>query len=259
MRLAVVLALAMVVRSAVAWHNVGLNMQPDFDLYTQGGLGLYPSPLGRLAGALGPHPFAWLSILCSGLCVLAVGLLARRYGGSPAWSSALFFLSPASLYLSYAGIDAIALALLLLALSGIAGPLLGPVAALTHLSLLPFAILFLPWTWPGRFVAIVLGGAVSLSLLLTPYSGVLLGWMHRDALTALWQALAASLILLGVGALWVRFSPTVLLFFSVGVVECVLQHHLQARYLLPFAAVALARARPFRAPAFATTLRERLA
>ena len=55
MRLVVVLAVLMVGRSWWSWSELEARMRPDFDSYTVGGLGLFPSPVGRALGALGPE------------------------------------------------------------------------------------------------------------------------------------------------------------------------------------------------------------
>ncbi len=239
MRFAVVLALLVVVRSAYGYLELELVMQPDFSLYTQGGFGLYPSPAGRLLGAAGALPFALVSVAAAGVCVLAVALAARRRGFSPAGAALLFSLSPASLYLAYAGIDSIGLALLLLAVAGVGASWSLPLAALTHLSLVPFALLKLPRSLAARALFVIVAGCALLALALTPYAGVLTGLFHPDALEAMALGLGVVLLLSLPALLFVRRVPA--LWFvaaGVGVLECGLQHHLQARYGLPAAAVA---------------------
>lgn len=247
MKLGLVAVVFVAARSAWGYFGLELVMLPDFALYSSGGLGLFPSPLGRLLGSLGPAPFAVVSVVGAGVCTLAVGLAARARGASMAWACWLFALSPASLYLAYAGVDAPALALLLLAfgsrhtLGRAAGVTL---AALTHLSLVPFALLLGRRGYAGWLAGSVLGLVALGSVLLTPYSGVVFGILEPGALTAMGLGALVGLGLSLPALLFVGRPPLAWWFaLAVGVLECGAQHHLQARYLLPAAAIAAASAR----------------
>lgn len=239
MTFVLLLAAVLAGRSAGGYFGDGLIMLPDFQLYTQGGLGLFPSPLGRALGFFGPLPFALISIFAAGVCLFAVALAARRAGGSPALAALCFFLSPASLYLAYAGIDSIGLALLLLAFAGVASYWLLPAAALTHLSLLPFTMLRLPRSLAARASLTVVAGCAITSLALTPYAGILTGLFHSGAPEAMASGFLVG-ILLSLPALFFvgnRLPGPWVVALMIGVLECGLQHHLQARYLLPAAAI----------------------
>lgn len=239
MKLTIALAFFVVLRSTWGYYDLGLTMQPDFQLYTVGGIGLFPSPIGRLLGALGPDIFAIISILASAVCVIAVALIARRCKLAPGLAATLYVISPASLYLSYAGIDAIGLALLLLSIAGVASKWLLPLSALTHLSLVPYVLVTLPRTLAAYATTITVTFTALAALLMTPYSGVIFGILHPDAL----QAMALG-FLLGIGLslpalFFVRRVPGIYYAaLAIGVFECGVQHHLQARYLLPAAAIA---------------------
>jgi hypothetical protein len=243
-------------------HDPALIMIPDFGLYAQGGFGLYPSPVGRALGAFGPEVFAAVSALSAGAVVLLVAVLARQAAGSPGWAAAAGSSMPAALYLGYAGIDPIGLALLLGSVAARPGyrgarssagrsaglrtapvasifggrAVLAVLAGLTHLSLAPFALLLLPRaTWPARLALGLFAAILTGSLLLTPYSGIIYGAFRPDALTAgalgllAFAGLALPALILG------RWNRLVGLALLVGLAECVAQAHLQARYLLPAA------------------------
>lgn len=244
MKVVLLLVAFVVGRSAYGYFDLGLVMRPDFQLYTQGGIGLFPSPVGRLLGVLGPVPFALVSIAASGVCVWAVALAARRRGLSPRLAAVVFVCSPGSLYLAYAGIDSIGLALLLLSIAGAWSAWTLPLSALTHLSLAPFSLLALPRTLAARAAVGVVAACTFGSLLLTPYAGILTGLLHSGAPAAMGYGFLVSIVLSFPALLFVRGVPGMWwVATGVGVAECGLQHHLQARYLLPAAAVAAVYAR----------------
>lgn len=239
MKLAYLFAAGIIARCWYGYFGEALIMQPDFSLYTQGGLGLFPSPIGRLLGFAGSTTFALVSVLASGVCIIAIALAARRAGGSAALASGLFFVSPASLYLAYAGIDSIGLALLLLAFAGVGAYWLLPVAALTHLSLAPFALLRLPRSLAAQAAFTVVIAASVAALLLTPYAGILTGLLHEGAPRAMASGLLVGVVLSSPAIWFVRSGSSYwLIAMGIGVLECGLQHHLQARYFLPAAAIA---------------------
>lgn len=252
-------ALAAAMFCAYGYFAIGLVMLPDFHLYTAGGVGLYPSPGGRLLGAAGETVFAIVSI-ASVAAIVALAAIAAADNGCPAWwGAAAMAGSPAILWFAYAGIDPIGVALLaggitlarrarvlegsspragvarIAALGAVAG------AALVHLSLVPFALLLLPRsTWQARLALGTVAMVTIAALLTTPYSGVLLGALSIDALQAIALAAVAAIVLSLPGALmsdafhdplWRRAA-------LIGVAECAAQHHLQVRYLLPAAAIA---------------------
>ncbi len=237
--LIVVAAGLMGLRSFYGWSEFDLRMVPDFELYTAGGVGLYPSPLGRLAGSLGPDVFAGLSIGASVALVLVIGFAVRRRRGGLAAVAGLAALAvaPASLYFNYAGIDALALLPFALAAAGVLPIVFAVVAGLTHLSLAPYLVLLMPrpsqaswWSW---FVLVPFGFIVAAALLMTPYAGILtqlvaVAFVSNFVLgLAAWAILSAPLFLFG------RPSGRTWLAALIGAAECGAQNHLQARYLLP--------------------------
>lgn len=236
MRLAYFAGAVVAVVALQAYFLDGLVMHPDFELYTQGGLGFYPSPLGRALGALGPSLFAVLSSVAAG----AVVVLSAARADSSSRATAIACSSPAVLYLLYAGIDPIGLALLLAAL--VTGrPLLLVLAALAHLSLAPFALLLLPRSTASQKAGLGVVVAVSVgSLLLTPYAGIVYGAFRLDALTAALMGLAAFAVIAAPSVVCNRLDRLTYLSAGIGAAECLVQHHLQARYLLPAAFIAVA-------------------
>ena len=234
-----VLAAAVLVaaHSLWTWLAHGIAIQPDFDYYTQGGLGLFPSPIGRALGSLGPHWFASMSIVASGVCVYAVARRAER----PTLAAWLFAVSPATLQqLSYAGIDPIGFALLLLAFAGIRPMSMAVLAAMTHLTLIPFALLQFArsgtrarWAGIGAVVAIA-----ALGFLFTPYRGIVESNVGSTMLAAFVVGLAVGVLVSLPALLVVRPSRLWLLAVVIGATECALVLHVQPRYLLPAAALA---------------------
>lgn len=225
------LSLLMSARAAWGWLEHELRMIPDFELYAQGGLGVWPSVGGRLAGSLGPDVFAWLSIACAGLIVWAV----YRRGGT--FAAVLFSVSPASLYLAYAGIDNLGLAALALAAAGLRPLLLAPLAVALHLAVAPFALLELwrrrPNGWVLAGLGIFLGIPLIIALALTPYAGILAAPFDPMFLPYCGLGVAVGLALALPLLPFVSPSWSLLVPFVLGGLLCGLQTHLQARYLLP--------------------------
>jgi len=255
MRGALLLAGLVSAFAAYGWH-LGAVMVPDFSLYTQGGLGLFPSPVGRLLGALGPDAFAVLSIGGAGLVVLSAAALARARGGDPGVAAACVL--PGALWLGYAGIDPIALALLGFGLF-LAKPALVGLAAGAHLSLVPFAVLELGRrsTWPARYALAFVGLCAAFALALTPYQAILWLWLDWQALPIAGAALLAGLALSLPGLLLTRPTGLWLFALAVGVVESAAQVHVQARYLLPavmLAGVGVPRGWPLQAAGLTSRL-----
>jgi hypothetical protein len=91
---------------------IGAVLQPDCSLYAQGGLGLFPSPLGRLVGLGGVPAIAALNVAANVLLVLGVYALARALGGSGLVAGLIAVVSPLGVWSLAAGMDTIAAALL---------------------------------------------------------------------------------------------------------------------------------------------------
>ncbi len=220
-------------RSWHAWIDHRQRMIPDFDLYTQGGFGVWPTIPGRALGALGPENFARLSIIAGALAVFIACARSR----SPVLAALGLVLSPASLYLAYAGIDPIGLLLFVVAAVGCRTLPVAVAAAATHYALLPYVLLELYRRRPNPVVAAtvlcVLAVPVAIALTITPYSGLIYGLLD-------WRILPYSIIGVGAGValgglLWLFVSPSkrIIAPFLVGGLLCGVQTHVQARYLLP--------------------------
>lgn len=108
-------ALASSARAAFFWLEDHASLEPDTGLYTQGGIGLYPSPLGRALGALGPSVFAWANVVACGLVVVLVAVLASRAGGSPALAAVVALVTPLAYWTIFSGVDCIAACLVVAA------------------------------------------------------------------------------------------------------------------------------------------------
>lgn len=108
--LAVLVALGLA--KGVAGWIVGADLQPDTALYTQGGFGLFPSPLGRALGSLGVDAIAGVNVAANALLVLGSMRLARSLGRNELAAGAIALLSPLGVWTIVASMDGIAAALL---------------------------------------------------------------------------------------------------------------------------------------------------
>jgi len=163
-------AAAAFIRTIALWYALHPHLIPDTGLYAAGGIGLYPSPLGRLAGSLGLDVLAWVNAAAVAGTVLAAAHLARRYNGSPVLAALCVFFAPLAAWTIFPGVDALgALAVLLVLLWGSPWVL---VTACVHLAALPVAV--------GVYIVRtrnVYVGAVALAIglvlaLMTPYAEV---------------------------------------------------------------------------------------
>lgn len=149
----------------VAYFVFRLQLRPDYSLYVGHGLGLFPSPAGRLLGALG--------LLVAANAAAAGVLVAWLWCSGVAWWR-LLVAAPVLVWLLPAGVDALGALAALYALtarrsSGVAGGaalalLVHPVAAVA-----PAVELLRRRPWIG-FLLLV--GALAL-VSLTPYRAVL--------------------------------------------------------------------------------------
>jgi hypothetical protein len=179
----VLLALAAVVRTLYGWYHWHAQLMPDTWLYVQGGIGLFPSPLGRLIGSFGPNALAWVSALSTGAIVLLAAAIADELHGRRTLAAALAFCAPLGIWTIFAGVDALACALLLagvwlLLRNGWRHALACFTAAvLAHPAALPVvAALF--WTRRTWHYSLAAGAIGVLALALTPYNGIVEGLNH---------------------------------------------------------------------------------
>lgn len=250
-RIVAALAIAGGVRAALSWMLLRFRAEPDFSSYTKGGIGLYPSPIGRLLGIVGPGDFAMLSAIGAGICVYLVALLAVTYGRD-GWHAALYFVVlPIGWLTAAASVDAPALALFL------AGALyvrrrefrsartFTAAAMLTHLQLVPFVLVGgVRWSRSAIATALPVAAVATVSLLLTPYAGVVerlvtIGFVGEATYALLVGGTLALLPTVVVG----RAARAAYVAAAIAAVECGAQHHFQARYFLPAFAIACATAR----------------
>lgn len=243
-----------------AYHavSIGAYWLPDYELYTAGGLGLYPSPLGRLLGVFGPVPFEIAHVVAAGALPVVVALVAYRRGRSPLLAGVLVSVLPLAFMGAYVSVDLMAVTVLAGSLlCGWGGRLLlCLVAVMLHLALLPFAVVALAelgrryWLPIGFF----LGVPALVSFWLTPYFGV---WENIGTVgfyVGLIGTTAVALLLSGAIAFpWLHDRAIVLAWACAAGADAGLQGHIHVRYALPVlvvAAVSLGRRRRFDARAW---------
>jgi hypothetical protein len=243
-RLVLVVAVLVAARAELAWALLRLRAEPDFGLYTQGGLGLFPSPLGRALGAAGAPAFALLGAAAAGLAVLFVAQLAAAHGTDPLRAALLFALLPLGWLTAAAGADSLGLAIFLGGLVlvrrgfGRRGVLAISAGVLTHAQLAPFVLVSgVRWSRAALLTVVPIAIVCVVSLLLTPYSGVVVQLGQPAAVGAFLVAFVIG------GLLVLAASPTTSstwLAVGIAAAECGAQHHFQARYFLPAFALACA-------------------
>jgi len=151
--------------SLCAYQGARAVLVPDTASYAQGGLGLFPSPIGRALGYFGTDVLAvWSSIGC-GVCVCLVIIMGRRLGSSGIAGGVLALLLPMGWWMFFTGVDSLGAGLMLggFLASHRSGWWFG-LAGLTHSALIPLTLVRL-WKYSPL---IILGGI--LMLILTPYS-----------------------------------------------------------------------------------------
>lgn len=194
------LVLVGAVKPLLAWAVFGELpvLDPDTSLYAQGGLGVWPSPLGRLVGVGGLPALVALNVAANALLVLGVVLLAasssssgagaaerRTFAGARRAQAAglLVLVSPLAVWSIFVGMDTIAAAALVFGLLALrrahrtASKALGGLAAGFHMAAI--AVLAFAWT-DGRsgmrYRAIGSAAVALLGLalaLVTPYGAAL--------------------------------------------------------------------------------------
>lgn len=177
-------------RALVAWFWLEAELRPDTRLYVSDGLGLFPSPLGRVLGSWGLDVLAvYNAAACAALVVLAA-LLAQHYGGRPFLAGLIALCIPVAFWTVFVGMDALGAALLLGAVLCRAkrktfdeGFLLFAAVAV-HLAVAPLvlaAALTNRRLWvPGAAVAVLVASAA----LLTPYGGNATGLLQPSRVFA---------------------------------------------------------------------------
>lgn len=186
-----------------AWFMWEAQLLPDTALYVGGGIGFFPSPLGRVIGSGGWLFLATANAIAGAAVMVLVAVLAHRLGGSAVWAAVIAFLTPLSLWTIFAGVDTLGVAFLLLAFVLYDAKLTrwallsALVAVGVHLSLLPIVlvgVILSGQSWRRTLgVGIGVAAFAVLMLLVTPYGGVMAS-LHRPvsaiAVTALTLALA---------------------------------------------------------------------
>lgn len=160
------IAFAALLRGLVAWFTFHWDLTPDTSLYAQGGIGLYPSPVGRLLGAFGPTPLAIANSLAAMGCVLLAASIASSVGARPVAAALAAFFLPLGVWTLFNGVDALG-AMFVLAAIYFGRKSYLAIGALTHTSLVPTFLLSM-----RRRYWLLLGCIIALVLLLTPYGGI---------------------------------------------------------------------------------------
>ena len=221
------------------------TLPPDTSLYLHSTSWFYPSPLGRLVGALGGYAgLAFITALSATFLHIFVAKLAERYRRDPVSAAWRILLFPAAWYLFACSVDAGAAFCLVAALAidsrRISLSLLA-VAALFHLALLPSAlavagIRYLRGIAAG--FAVVLTACLAFSYMVaTPYG--LLVSNHLSFAHFLVRGFLTFLVGIAPLAFVLRNTEkdglllTGLVVVSIGALEAAMQQHFQPRYCLP--------------------------
>jgi len=168
-------------RSFVAVAFLGAVLEPDTGIYAQGGLGLFPSPVGRALGAFGVVGLAVATVAASAALPWLAARIALQVGGSPTLAAVVALLTPLALWSIFVGVDALGAAFVL---AGVLAHLRGrpthaiawaALAAATHLATLPLVVLLVLVVvprWRERLVVVAIFAAfAALVLAVTPYGG----------------------------------------------------------------------------------------
>lgn len=169
-------------RALVGWLVLDATLIPDTELYAAGGLGLFPSPIGRALGAFGVVGLGVATVVGSAALPYLAARLATRAGGGALFAAAVAFATPLALWSMFVGVDAIGAALFLAAcVAGLEhryGWLVAfaALAVLTHLAVLPLVVLLVlvvASSWAHRLVGLaVLAAFAGLVLAFTDYGPV---------------------------------------------------------------------------------------
>lgn len=181
-RVILLLAVAAGARALASYVWLGAVLEPDTELYAAGGLGLFPSPLGRLIGCGGVELLAAANAGANVLLVLGAAELARARGGRPILAALIALLAPLAAWSIFASVDTIGAACVVWALIALecghrkrsAG--LGALAAGFHLAAILVLAALVVWRARARARLLLPPvAAVGLVLaLLTPYRAIVL-------------------------------------------------------------------------------------
>lgn len=233
-------AIASGLRAFAAWRYFGAVLEPDTALYAQGGVGLFPSPLGRLVGMGGVAAVAALNVAANVVLVYAIAGVARRMGGRPWVAVLVFAATPLSWWTIFAGVDTAAAALIVGAFAwgyGLRHLWWFAAASLFHLAALLVVAAYVAVLHRAAALWLLLVG-VALALA-TPYRSVVLDVNPRTvAASAILTALLAGLT----APFWLGRSAVLVLpalaggalaagLVSSGAIET------NARYMLPAVAI----------------------
>lgn len=255
MVLPVAFSLLAAARTLWGWLTLHATWTPDFDEYTKGGIGLYPSPLGRAIGASGALPY--LNVAACLLLPMLAAVLAKRNGGR-AWLAAFgCSLAPLAWVGAWASVDMIAVCLLMVAVyyhghNEKTAAVFAVLATLTHWALMPFALLIFVRKRDLRIlipVGIVLFIPAVATLLQTKYGDQADKFALARGIYGFFVTLAL-VGLLAVAWLWpfLRDRGIVLAWLVVAAAEAGFQNHVHIRYGLPVAAIASSSVSHFRLP-----------
>lgn len=228
-----VLAALALVRALIAGQLLDARLIPDTELYAAGGLGLYPSPLGRVLGLAGTPGLIVASSSAAAIVVVLTALVARSYGRDMFLPALLAFIVPASVWLIFPGVDAAGVCLLLGAvLARRRAPLcalLLVLAPAVHLATAPVALglawVLLPWAvaYTYSLTLAILGATLVVA---TPYA----------------LALSLDLRSIGYGVASVALALSIALPLAYRLRRSPLRAHVIASALGAVAAVALVQA-----------------
>jgi len=234
----------LIVKAVEGWFAYRLVLRPDTALYVNSRSWYYPSPIGRLEGALGGVALiGWVNFAAA--IALAI-YAARAYGWRLTW---LLALAPASLYLDVASVDTLAALALLAGLRShrrsIAYLLLaGLIHPATYAYALPSSLRSLSRV--GRAMLALFAVPVVLAFALSPYVGIVTrpGYSTLGFAVGIAAVAVPLFVVMVPGRGWRRrIVPDAIAAVLVAMpaaIEAALQHHVQVRYGLPALIVGVA-------------------
>jgi len=235
-------------RSLLTGLFLGWDLKPDTHLYSQGGLGLFPSPLGRLFGVFGPTELAIVNALAAAGCIYLVAAIARQIGRNAKVAAAVAWILPLTTWTLFNSVDS---AGALLALSAVLAVLRGrqgaaalgwTLSAFAHTSVVPAAVLAVS----RKPVVLVLGIASVFLLSFSPYGAILHFNVSVSAIVAAKTLILVLLCVLpclyGLYRSRLLWAPAIVL-LAGALASAALQagndpSHTNCRYALPFSMLA---------------------
>ncbi len=244
--LEVVLIIAAAARPLLGWLIWRAAMQPDASFYAAGGLGLFPSPLGRAIGAGGLWSLALVNVVANGAVAWLIAELAGRRRANRLAALGAWLLVPESWWMLQASVDAAGVALLLLGvkLGRTRGRMANVAAMLVHTSTIPVVIAAELLGVGSRLLrAAIVTGALASGILLLSFTDYNLRG-HVDvwdaAFLTAWT-LVVSLVPIFIALPWIVVSAYRKLVLAwtlgglalAGVVSAATTNDPQPRYLIP--------------------------